>query len=257
MSHLKKLLLYGALFILATAAAFAQEAKNALLIANGDYARDMGALSQPIPEATALKSALESIGFNVTLVKNANLEDMQKALVAFKAKTQREGGYAFFHYGGHAIQSTGVNYLVPLRVTIEDEQDVVYECLDVGRLVTSMNGESNIVVLDSSFISPFVGSPVRGLLRPEITQQNEAFNSFHGNGEMANFIIVYSAIPGTSARDGIFTPILTQRITEKNKSFYEVFQKVRNDVDTATGGTQKALWQSILFSDIYLAGDSR
>ena len=247
MSHLKKLLLYGALFILATAAAFAQEAKNALLIANGDYARDMGALSQPIPEATALKFALE----------NANLEDMQKALVAFKAKTQREGGYAFFHYGGHAIQSTGVNYLVPLRVTIEDEQDVVYECLDVGTLVTSMNGESNIVVLDSSFISPFVGSPVRGLLRPEITQQNEAFNSFHGNGEMANFIIVYSAIPGTSARDGIFTPILTQRITEKNKSFYEVFQKVRNDVDTATGGTQKALWQSILFSDIYLAGDSR
>ena len=78
MSHLKKLLLYGALFILATAAAFAQEAKNALLIANGDYARDMGALSQPIPEATALKFALESIGFNVTLVKNANLEDMQK-----------------------------------------------------------------------------------------------------------------------------------------------------------------------------------
>ena len=210
MPHLKKLLLYGALFILATAAAFAQEAKNALLIANGDYARDMGALPQPIPEATALKFALESIGFNVTLVKNANLEDMQKALAAFKAKTQREGGYAFFHYGGHAIQSTGVNYLVPLRVTIEDEQDVVYECLDVGRLVTSMNGESNIVVLDSSFISPFVGSPVRGLFRPELTQQNEAFNSFHGNGEMANFIIVYSAIPGTSARDGIFTPILTQ-----------------------------------------------
>lgn len=54
MPHLKKLLLYGALFILATAAAFAQEAKNALLIANGDYARDMGALPQPIPEATAL-----------------------------------------------------------------------------------------------------------------------------------------------------------------------------------------------------------
>ena len=54
MSHLKKLLFCCTLFMLASVAAFTQEAKNALLIANGDYARDMGALSQPIPEATAL-----------------------------------------------------------------------------------------------------------------------------------------------------------------------------------------------------------
>ena len=38
---------------------------------------------------------------------------MQKALAAFKAKTQREGGYTFFHYGGHAVQINGVNYLIP------------------------------------------------------------------------------------------------------------------------------------------------
>ena len=91
MHHLKKLLFCCALFILATDATFTQEAKNALLIANSDYERSMGYLLQPVPEAMELKSALESIGFSVTLVKNANLEDMQKALAAFKAKTQREG----------------------------------------------------------------------------------------------------------------------------------------------------------------------
>ena len=92
MNYLKKLfLLCCTLFAFTAAAVTAQEAKNALLIANSDYQRSMGYLLQPVPEAMELKSALESIGFSVTLVKNANLEDMQKALAAFKAKTQREG----------------------------------------------------------------------------------------------------------------------------------------------------------------------
>ena len=77
MPHLKQLLLCSVLlFMLATAAAFAKEAKNALLIANGEYGRNMGALSQPVPEARELKSALESIGFKVTLVQNADLDGM-------------------------------------------------------------------------------------------------------------------------------------------------------------------------------------
>ena len=70
MNLLKKLLFCCVLFTLSVLVT-AEEVKNALLIANGDYARDMGALKEPIPEAKALKSALESIGFSVTLVQNA------------------------------------------------------------------------------------------------------------------------------------------------------------------------------------------
>ena len=44
MKHLKKLLFCSALVALAAVAAFTQEAKNALLIANGEYGRNMGAL---------------------------------------------------------------------------------------------------------------------------------------------------------------------------------------------------------------------
>ena len=79
MHHLKKFLLCCTLFAFTAVAVTAQEAKNALLIANGDYARDMGSLKEPIPEAWSLKSALESIGFNVTLVQNADRDQMRRA----------------------------------------------------------------------------------------------------------------------------------------------------------------------------------
>ena len=82
MNHLKKLLFCCTFVALTATAAFTQETKNALLIANGDYTKGISPLTNPVPDGIKLKSALESIGFDVTLVKNANLEDMQKALAA-------------------------------------------------------------------------------------------------------------------------------------------------------------------------------
>ena len=265
MNHLKKLLFYCAsvmLFVVlitscvSTSANSAvtetedrsyhiNEAKNALLIANGDYARDMGALKQPIPEARTLKSALESIGFNVTFVQNADRDRMRHALKTFKEKTRGAGGIAFFHYGGHAMQIKGMNYLIPLRATLEDEQDVAYNCVNVNDLMESMEGEANIVVLDSCRNNPFAvsrhrGADTRGLAAVSIKPKNS--------------IIVYSASEGNTAHDGIFTPILTKRITEKNRTFYEVLQEVRADVYTATGGKQKPGSYDELLTSIYLAG---
>ena len=245
MKYLKKFLLCCTLFAFTAAAAFSQEAKNALLIANGDYARDMGSLKEPIPEARSLKSALESIGFNVTLVQNADRDQMRRALKAFKDKTRSAGGIAFFHYGGHAMQIKGANYLIPLRAALEDEQDVAYNCVNVNDLMDSMAGDSNVVVLDSCRNNPFAqsahrGGGERGLAAIGIKPKNS--------------IIVYSASEGNTAKDGVFTPILTKRIIEKNKNFYEVLQEVRVDVHTETGGKQKPGSYDELLSPVYLAG---
>ena len=245
MQHLKKLLFCCALFILATAAAFTQEAKNALLIANGDYARDMGSLKDPIPESWSLKSALESIGFKVMLVQNADLDGMRGALKAFKEKTKNAGGIAFFHYGGHAMQIKGANYLIPLKAVLDDEEDVSYRCLRVDELMQSMKGDSNVVVLDSCRNNPFAqsahrGGGERGLAAIGIKPKNS--------------IIVYSASEGNTAQDGVFTPILTKRITEKNRTFSDILISIRNEVQTATSGKQNPGEYRELTQPIYLAG---
>ena len=245
MNYLKKFLFCCTLFAFTAAAAFSQEAKNALLIANSDYGRGMGYLRQPVPEAAELKSALESIGFKVTLVKNANLEDMQKALAAFKAKTQREGGYAFFHYGGHAVQINGVNYLIPLKANLDDELSVGYRCVYVDEVMNSLRGDANIVILDSCRNNPFAqsthrGAGTRGLAAVGIKPPNS--------------IIVYSAAAGQEAADGLFTPVLTKLITQKNKKIETVLKEVRNEVFKQTGGKQKPGEYTELMGDVYLAG---
>ena len=225
--------------------AFAKEAKNALLIANGSYGRDFGALKQPVPEAIDLKAALESVGFSVTLIKDADLNSMRKALKTFKSKVQLQGGIAFFHYGGHAVQVNGINYLIPLGAELEDEQDAAYNCLNIDDLMDSMQGDSNVIVLDSCRNNPFSNASHRGgATRGLAAVKHKPTNS----------IIVYSAEAGSTAQDGVFTPTLTKYITEKNTTFSDILITVRQEVHIKTGGLQEPGEYRKLTAPIYIGG---
>lgn len=245
MLRIKKLF---SIFIIAgvLSAAFSQEAKNALLIANGDYS-EIKSLSQPVPEAEDLKTALESIGFSVTFVKNANRDEMFDSLSEFKNKTKKAGGIAFFHYGGHAVQTDGKNYLIPINSKIYDEEQIRYRCVELDEVMDSMTGESNVVVLDSCRNDPFPNGKHRG---------GDTRGLAAVSRKPKNSIIVYSAEAGETALDGVYTPALTKRITEKGKSIEEVLKEVRNDVLRATAGQQLPGEYRQLVSDVYLAGRS-
>jgi len=220
------------LIALTATAVFAREAKNALLIANGDYPDEIGDLPKPIPEAEALKAALESIGFEVTLVKDADKETIVETLQHFKAKTGKVGGIAFFHYGGHAVQVNGINYLLPALTKIEDESKVRFRCIELDEIMDSMGGKSNVVILDSCRNNPFGNS--RGAENRGLAAVNK---------KPANSIIIYSADSGQTAQDGVFTPILTKKIIEKDKSIYgvykEVAKEVTKEVQEKTGNPQR------------------
>lgn len=252
MPHLKQLLLCSVLLLFAfSTAAFGQEAKNALLIANGDYPDEIGDLPKPIPEAEELKAALESIGFAVTLVKDADKETMVKALRQFKKTVGQSHGIAFFHYGGHAIQIKRINYLIPVHTNIEDEDQVEFRCVELDEVMQSMSGKSNVVILDSCRNNPFGNS--RGAENRGLAAVNK---------KPANSIIIYSADSGQTAQDGVFTPILTKKIIEKDKSIYDVYKEVAKEVtkevQKKTGKSQKPAVYIQLDEgeDIFLAGRS-
>lgn len=245
MLRIKKLF---SIFVIAglLSSAFSQEAKNALLIANSDYS-EIKSLSQPVPEGEELKTALESIGFSVMFVKNANRDEMFDSLLEFRNKTKKAGGIAFFHYGGHAVQIDGKNYLIPINSKIDDEEQIRYRCVELDEVMDSMTGESNVVVLDSCRNDPFPNGKHRG---------GDTRGLAAVSRKPKNSIIVYSAEAGETALDGVYTPALTKRITEKGKSIEEVLKEVRNDVLRATAGQQLPGEYRQLVSDVYLAGRS-
>lgn len=222
----------------------AQEARNALLIANGEYSSDIGNLETPIPEAEALKSVLDELGFTTTIVKNAGRTEILEILDEFRTKTKSEGGIAFFHYGGHAVQYNGRNYILPVDSNIPDEERLLTRAVESKEIMASMNADANIIILDSCRNSPFSdntrGSTTRGLIATTESPKNS--------------IIVYSAAAGCTAQDGVFTPILTKKIAEKGKSFSDVLIETRKSVHEQTNGQQQPWEYGSLTSKIYLAG---
>ena len=132
---MKKLFITFILLVMVVFAAFPQEAKNALLIANNNYSGSIPPLTEPVGEARDLKRALESIGFSVIIVENADRERMEDVLFSFKEKCKNDGGIAFFHYGGHAVQIDGVNYLLPARTSLDRIGQVRGKCVNVNNLM--------------------------------------------------------------------------------------------------------------------------
>ena len=230
---------------------FSQEVKNALLIANGEYGKDIGYLTQPVSEARNLKRALESIGFNVIIVENANRESMEDALLNFRKKCEKEGGIAFFHYGGHAVQIDGVLYLIPVSTKVEDATEASVKCMNVINVMKCMQGDANVIVFDTARNNPFPPEN-KGRAGRRVTDFGQSANMFPDSS-----IVVYSTESGSNAQDGIFTPILTEHILEKNVNATDLLSKVCREVSKKTERKQNPCVYSQMLFHIYLAGKDK
>ena len=237
---MKKIICIAISFVMAVSCI--AEARNALLIANAKY-QNFGSLATPINEARDLKKTLETLGFSVTILENASMEKMQDAVDSFGAKLAKQGGIGFFHYGGHAVQVNGANYLIPVNADIPDEKRVKTRTLCVDDVTAAMTAETNIIVLDACRNNPLPASSGRSATRGLVLTVDHPKNS----------IIIYSAQPGNVAQDGVFTPILTKCLLEQ-KELGAILRDVRREVSAKTNGEQKPGEYNELEVEIYLAG---
>ena len=233
------------LMLFAAPLANAQQ-KNALLIANARYT-NFASLATPIAEARELRDALRDIGFSVTLLEDASREGMMDAILDFEETLKRQGGIAFFHYGGHGIQVNGKNYLIPSNAEIPDERRVETRSVALDEIMASLDAagtSSNVVVLDACRNNPLPAATGRGTGRGLSVMAVRPRNS----------ILVYSAEAGNIAQDGLFTPALCAAIRQEGKSFQEILMEVRKRVSEKTGGAQIPGEYNQTFEPIYLAG---
>lgn len=207
----------------------AAEQRIALVIGNSAYRA--GPLKNPVNDASDMATALQSLGFKVTLKKDANLETMDEAIEDFGNQLKR-GGVGLFYYAGHGVQVNGVNYLIPIGAKINKESDVRFRAVDAGRILAEMenaNNGMNIVLLDACRDNPF-GKSFRSASRGLAIVSHSPSGTF----------ISYSTSPGQVARDGEgrnspYTRALLENMVKPGLTINNVFMNVRSEVKKETG----------------------
>ena len=248
-------LILSLLFLMMVALAFSAntatpEHRVALVIGNADY--KISALKNPVHDAIDVSKALRSSGFDVTLLKNINQEQMDDAIRDFGKKIGRSGGVGLFYYAGHGVQVGGANYLIPVNAEIEAAKDLKYKAVNANTILDEMqlagNG-LNIVILDACRNNPYASrfrSATRGLVKMDGPRGS---------------ILAYSTSPGSVAEDGeerngIYTKHLLAAMKSKNMPIEQVFKQVRIGVSKETSGKQLPWESSSLTGDFFFTTDS-
>jgi uncharacterized caspase-like protein len=164
----------------------------ALVVGNSAY-KHTTSLNNPANDAKLMEQSLRAAGFDVTLVLDADQNQLKKSMLEF-GRTLRKGVDAsMFYYAGHGVQVGGENYLVPVDAVLENEDEVNLQTIPVNDFLQTMESAKspfNIVVLDACRNNPF----------------SRAFRGATGGLAPVNAprgsYIAYATAPGAVAADG-------------------------------------------------------
>jgi len=230
-----------------------RQKRVALVIGNGAYPEDP--LTNPVNDATDVAIALTEIGFEVTLLNNADKRKIDEAVETFNRQL-RQGEIGIFYYAGHGVQVAGENYLIPLDAKLAREADVGYDAIPLGKIINAIedtDARVKIVILDACRDNPFYrrwrstgrSSASRGLATP--------ISSGLGT------LIAFSTAPGQIAADSLgkgrnspYTAQLLKYLKASNLEIGQMFRKVRGDVLQATNNKQIPWVSEALVGDVYL-----
>lgn len=226
------------------------EQRLALVIGNSGYGT-VSPLDNPANDARLIGDTLAQLGFDVTLLIDADQITMNRGISQFGRALRDAGTDAtgLFYYAGHGVQSFGANYLLPVDVSLADAADldlVAIEAQSVLRQMFSARNRTNIVILDACRDNPFTAVP--------------EFND-SGLAEMSaptGTFLAYATAPGSVALDGLqtnspFTQALAAQMTVPGQPIEQMFKQVRIQVLKETGGRQTPWDASSLTSDFKFA----
>lgn len=215
----------------------------ALIIGNDDYGTQR--LDNPVKDAMALNAVLQLLGFETNAYMNLDKEETERLVAEF---TEKASNYdmALFYYAGHAIQSKGVNYLVPARPEpVLNHADVKRKYVDLPFIVNSMidaEAKRNIIILDACRDTPdFIGVKTRG-----------GKNGLAYITEPEKFLVAYSTQAGMTAADGKgmehspFMTVLLEQLKVPGLNVDQLFVRVRDNVQEMTHNEQRPFFKNNL-----------
>ena len=225
----------------------------ALVIGNNAY--ESAALKNPVNDARAMAEALRECSFDVLERENVTQTEMKQTIRTFGERLRGGGREAIglFYYAGHGVQVRDRNYLIPVRATVNNEEEIEYEAVDVGFVMAQMEAaenDLNIIILDACRDNPYAHSfrsASRGL-----AQMNAPTST----------LIAYATAPGRTASDGLganglYTAELLAAMRTPGLPIEDVFKQVRIRVREKSGGQQVPWESSSLTGDFYFTSPKK
>jgi uncharacterized caspase-like protein len=206
----------------------------ALVVGNGAYSSNP--LKNPPNDAEDVAASLRDAGFEVNLLKNADLTAFEKAVTDFAGKL-KGADTGLFYYAGHGVQVDGMNYLIPVSPRIDDAASVKAKAVAVDTVVGRMEisgVRTALVFLDSCRDNPFPGASRSGTRGLAVVQTPRTVNS----------LIAYATSPGDVAadgdgRNGVFSGAFLEQLRQPGLELSELMRNVRAEVARASGNKQQ------------------
>ncbi|HEU0200643.1 MAG TPA: caspase family protein [Burkholderiaceae bacterium] len=218
----------------------------------GNSAYKVAPLKNPVNDANAVTAGLEQLGFSVIRRENTTLRELIEALREFALRAPQVSARVFF-YAGHGVQSKGRNYLIPVDIDLQSEDELPAKSADAGELIDRLSAIKhgiNIVILDACRVNPFrpgvIVGPDGRVLR---------FRGVRSSGGLAPLdspigtLVAFSAAPNGIALDNpgdensVYVKHLVANLATPGMPIELLFKKVRIGVAEETGRVQIP-WES-------------
>ncbi|MBF0137191.1 MAG: caspase family protein [Magnetococcus sp. DMHC-1] len=218
------------LMLLLPGAAWAEK-RVALIIGNNNY-KAVPKLAKAVNDAESMEQELKRLGFNIVFRKNASRRDMNKAVNEFV--DQLSGGdVAVLFYSGHGVQVQGANYLLPVDIEADREQDLQDEGIELGDIlnrVAQTKAKFSMAIIDACRNNPF-------------QKKGRSIGASRGLSTMSapnGLMVIYSAGVNEQALDalndhdddpnGLFTREFIRLMNEPGLRIDDMVKKARAEV---------------------------
>ena len=204
--------------------------RRALVIGNDSY-RQVTKLVNAREDARAIAESLQQVGYQVTLKLDLTEKDMKAALRTFKG--QVEGGdEVLVFFAGHGVQFGAANYLLPVDIAGESEEQIKDESIQLQRVLDDMSEKKakfTLAMIDACRDNPFktVNRNIGGRgLAPTTAATGQMVIFSAGAGQQA----LDKLGPADKSRNGLFTRIFLKEMQKPGVSIDKVVRNVRNEV---------------------------
>jgi len=205
--------------------------RKALVIGNDAY-KKVTPLLNAAEDAKVVAESLTTLGFKVSLKLDVDRKQFQSEIRAFKNQVKVGDEVAIF-YAGHGVQIASTNYLLPVDIAGQNEEEIRDDAISLQRILDDMTEKEakfTLAMIDACRDNPFKSSGrsvigTRGLA-PTTAATGQMIVFSAGTGQQA----LDKLGPNDKSKNGLFTRVFVKEMQKAGVSVDRVVRNVRTEV---------------------------